>query len=110
MFDRESRSTIKESVEESADSAVESADSTTDSAKKPLKIGLWVWAYRVVIQVNIFQTETAIEIELVRPTEVRSKVQKKILNEPPRVPLEGATVKDLHIVYRDKIYFPCSKV
>ena len=34
--------------------------------------------------------------------------EKKILNEQLKVPLEGATSKDLHIVYRDKIYFPSS--
>ena len=79
---------------------------TATSAKSA--ISTVVYPYRdttrsiVVIQVNIFQTETAIEIEIVRPSEVRSKVLKvKILNEPPRVPLEGATAKDLHnIVYR----------
>ena len=42
MFDRESRLTITESVEESADSAVESVDSTSDSTADPMKIGLWV--------------------------------------------------------------------
>ena len=46
MFDMESRPTIVKSVVESADSGIESADPTTDSAIIPLKIGLWVWAFR----------------------------------------------------------------
>ena len=46
MFDRESELTITESVVESADSAVESADSNTNTAADPLKIGLWVRAFR----------------------------------------------------------------
>ena len=52
MFDRVSRPTITESVEESADPAVESPDSTTDSAKNPLKIGLWVRAFTVSKKVS----------------------------------------------------------
>ena len=28
------------------------------------------------------------------------------LNQPTSVPLEGATARDIHIVYREKIYFP----
>ena len=42
MFDMESRPTI----EKSANSGIESADSTADSVIIPLKIGLWVWAFK----------------------------------------------------------------
>ena len=45
MFNRESW-TITESVVESVDSAVESANSTTNSAADPVKIGLWVRAFK----------------------------------------------------------------
>ena len=48
MFNRESQLTTTESVVESADSAVESADCTTESAADPVKIGLWVLAFRVI--------------------------------------------------------------
>ena len=47
MYDMESRPTIVKSVVELADSGIESADSTADSATIPLKIGLWVWAFKV---------------------------------------------------------------
>ena len=46
MFDMDSRPTIVKLVVESADSGIESADSTADSASNPLKIGLWVRAFR----------------------------------------------------------------
>ena len=49
MFDRVSRTTITELVVESADSAVESADSMADSSDDPVKIGLWVRAFRKVV-------------------------------------------------------------
>ena len=49
MFDMESRPTIVKSVVESADSGIELADSTADSATIPLKIGLWIWAFNVLI-------------------------------------------------------------
>ena len=49
MFDMDSRLTIVKSVVETADSAVESADSTTDFAADPVKIGLWVRAFRVAL-------------------------------------------------------------
>ena len=47
MFDIDSGPTIIKSVVESADSGIESADSTTDYAQNPLKIGLWVRAFRM---------------------------------------------------------------
>ena len=47
MFDRESQPTMTESVVEWADSGIEAADSTADYAENPLKIGLWVWAFKV---------------------------------------------------------------
>ena len=46
MFDTKSRLTSTESVVESANSGIESADSTADSAENPVKIGLWVRAFR----------------------------------------------------------------
>ena len=46
MFDMESRTTIVKSVVESADSGIELADSTAYSATNPLRIGLWVRAFR----------------------------------------------------------------
>ena len=56
MFDRESRPIISQSVVESADSVVGSADSVVESANStadftgdPVKIGLWVWAFRVCV-------------------------------------------------------------
>ena len=46
MFDMESRTTIVKSVVEMSDSGIELADSTADSATTPLRIGLWVRAFR----------------------------------------------------------------
>ena len=54
MFDRESRPTITESMVESADSAIESASFTTDSAADPVKIDLWILAFRSEMATNIF--------------------------------------------------------
>ena len=48
MFDMDSQPTIVKSVVESANSGIESADSTTDSAANPLRIGLWVRAFRFI--------------------------------------------------------------
>ena len=39
---------------ESADSTVESADSTTDSAADPVKIGLWVRAFKALTYTSTF--------------------------------------------------------
>ena len=44
----DSRPTIEKSVVESADSGIESTDSTADYASNPLRIGLWVRAFRGV--------------------------------------------------------------
>ena len=46
VFYMESRPTVVKSVVESANSGIESADSATDSAIIPLKIVLWVWAFK----------------------------------------------------------------
>ena len=46
MFNRESQLTITESVVESADSTAELVHSITNSAADPVKIGLWVQAFK----------------------------------------------------------------
>ena len=47
MFNTGSRMTITKSMVELADSGIELADSITYSVAKPLKIGLWIRAFRL---------------------------------------------------------------
>ena len=56
MCNTGSRPTITKSVVESADSGIESADSTTDSAANPLKIGLLVRAFILVLEHRSYLT------------------------------------------------------
>ena len=53
MFNTGSRPTTTKSIIEYADSGIESAVSATNSAANPLKIGLWVQAFRVMEEVSM---------------------------------------------------------
>ena len=52
MFDMDSQLTIVKLVLELANSEIESADSTADSAANPLRISLWVQAFRESVANN----------------------------------------------------------